>query len=677
MSHPIAGRALAAGMACALAFSLKAQSPASAPSPVTAQLPGRAPSVRYPSGLLGVYESPSVSPSSFQDSSRIRGLIRAGQLYLSLDDAIALALENNLDLEVQRYGLQLAATDVLRARGGGTLRGTGLTVNEAPAGVGGPGSALNNSAASGVTPQTTVPVNVTDTQLIQSSQSNLSVTGTFPFASGPPIPIFDPALTGQILAQHTTTPQTSTVVTGTPSLVSNTVSGNFGYAQGFSPGTQVNAAFQNLRTDSNSSRNLVNPYYNSSLGVTITQPLLRGFGIDLNRRFIRIAKNSEKITDYVFQQQIISTVSGVIRLYTDLVSLVEDLQVKRQTLATAQRLVEDNSSKVEQGTIAPIELTRAQAQVAAARQDLVNSEGFLRQQELILRNVITREGNTDPVVHDARIVPTDSVTVEPLPAQSAPELIEQAFQNRPEFQAAKLQETNVEIGLKGTRNALLPQLDLVGNVANNGLAGAANPAVTPTPGVTVSGYNEGYGNALEQILRRDNPSYSVGINLTLPFRNRIAEADLARDEIQLRQSQVRIKQLENQIRLEVEDALIALQRTRAAYDAATETRRLQEQSLEIEQERFNVGLSTNFLVIQYENYVAQARSTEVAARSAYAKARTQLERVTGFTLANHNVSVDDAVNGVSRRPPTALPTPSAPRPSAPAQAAPAQPPPLR
>jgi outer membrane protein len=613
-------------------------------SPVGAQT--RTPSVTYRTGLSGAYKPGTVSPAAFADSTRIQDLIRAGQLYLSLQDAIALALENNLDLELQRYGLRIAETDTRRALGGGTLRGVGLTVNETPAGVGGPGSALNNSAATGVTPSTSVPTNVTDTQLIQEQQNNLAVNGTFPYSTGPIVPQYDPAITGQFLAQHLTTPQTNLVVSGTPSLNNNNIIGNAGYVQGFSLGTQVTAGFQNLRTDSNSLRNIVNPYYNANLGVTVTQPLLRGFGTAVNRRFIRIAKNSEKITDYIFQQQVVSTVSGVIRLYTDLVSLNEDLRVKQQTLATAQRLAEDNRNKVEQGTLAPIELTRAQAQVAAARQDLINADGYVRQQELIFKNVLTRNASADPIVHAARIVPTDALTVNPLPDQPVEELVKTALEHRPEMQAAKLQTQNSEISIQGARNGLRPQLDIVATATNSGLAGDPNSNfIGVLPIGNILGYGEGYNSALEQILRRDYPSYSVGINLTLPIRNRVAQADLARDELQLRQSQVRTKQLENQIRLEVEDALIALQRTRAAYDAVVETRKLQEQSLEIEQERFNVGLSTNFLVIQYETYVAQARSTEVVARGAYAKARTQLERALGMTLPNNNVSIDEAMKG--------------------------------
>jgi outer membrane protein TolC len=620
-------------------------------APLPAQTSGnQTPRVQYDTGFRGTYRPASVSPANFGDSGRARDLIRAGQLYLSLDDAIAIALENNLDLQLQRFGSQLAVTDELRARGGSTLRGVNLTVNEAPAGVGGPGSPLNNSAASGVTPQTAIPLNVTDTQLIAESVTNLAVTGTFPTISGPALPFYDPFVNASTLVQHLSVLQTNLATNGTPVASTTNFNNNVAYTQGFSLGTNLTGAFQTQRTLQDAPRNLFNPYYLSNLGFTVTQPLMRGFGKEMNRRFIRIAKNSEKITDYVFQQQVVSTVSGVVRLYYDLVSLIEDLRVKEQTQATAQRLYTDNQSKVEQGTLAPIELTRAQAQVAAARQDSINAEGFVRQQELILKNFLMGNATTDPLVHSARIVPTSPLVMEDQPTQTIDELVKSAVANRPEYQAAQLQIDNANIGLEGARNGLLPQLDIVGTMTNAGYAGPQDSTLGIVPPGAYLGLGGGFGSSLGQIFRRDYPNLSIGLNLTLPIHNRTAQADLARDEIQLRQTQIRARQVENQIRVEVEDALIALQRTRAAYDAAVETRRLQEQSLEIENERFASGLSTNFLVIQYESFVAQARSSEVAARGAWAKARNQYERVLGVILDIHHVSIDEAARGQVSRP---------------------------
>lgn len=618
----------------------------------------RAPAIGYGIGILNDLKPGLVTVTPFERTNgvRIHDLIRAGQLYLSLQDALALALENNLDLELQRYGLRMAATDTLRAKGGGSLRGVLFTANQAPAGVGGPGEPLLNSAASGATPQTSVPTNFNDSQLIAESQDNLSVTGATPLSSGPAIPQFDPSAGAQFQAQHTTTPETSTVITGTPALSANTVNTNLSYTQGFSPGTQVTASWLNTRNSSNSVRNLIDPFYTTSFGVTVTQPLLKGFGSDLNRRFIRIAQNTEKLSDDLFRYQASITVAGVIRLYTDLVSLNEDMRVKRETYATAQRLAEDNAAKVEQGTLAPVELTRARAQVAAARQDLVNAEGFVRQQELILKNVLTRDLGSDPVVHDAHVVPTDPVRVAAIPTQPLDELVRIALLFRPDYAAATKQLTNTKIALEGSRNAVRPELDVVANAINSGLAGGPNTLYAVSPGATppgpgsLLGYGGGYGTALGQIFKRDYPTYSIGLNLTLPLHNRQAEADLARDQLQMRQTEVRNKQLENQVRVQVEDALIAIERTKAAYEAAQETRKLQEQSLEIEQERFSVGLSTNFLVIQYQSYVAQAKSAEVAALGTYAKARHQLDSAMGIILRANDITLDQAYRGEVARP---------------------------
>jgi len=552
---------------------------------------------------------------------------------------------------------------VLRAQGGGVTRGLPLTVGLLPQGIGGPQSPLLNLPASGSTPSTTVPTNLIELSAITPGQTSASITpGTL--STGPLIPLYDPAITGLLQDQHLSTPEANSLVAGTSVLTNNTVTGNLGLAQGFSTGTQINAGFNNLRQSSNSSRSTYNPYTSSNLGVTVTQPLLRGFGPSVNRRFIRIAKNNEKASDLLFRQQSIETVAGIIRLYYDLVSLLDDVGVKRQTLATAQRLYSDNQAKVEQGTLAPIELVRAQAQVAAARQDLANSEGFELQQELIVKTLLSRRGTADPALREARVVPTTPIEVPPA-ADTTPseQYISDAFQNRPELQGGRIQIENTQIALEGTRNQMKPELDLVGTLQNAGLAGQANPlAPMNSTGVVTNpadpALTGGFGGSLEQILRHNYPSYAFGIQLNLPLRNRIAEADYIRDETQLRQSQVRLQQLQNQIRLEVEGAIIAISRARAAYEAAVEARQLQEQSLEIENEKFANGLSTNFLVLQYQGFVAQSRSTEVAARGAYVKARTALERATGKTLENHNISIEEVHNGTVKRPPSAIPAAS-------------------
>jgi outer membrane protein len=596
--------------------------------------------------IIRPYEEKPVPPVNFGNSQRIFDLIRAGQLYLSLADAIALALENNLDIELERYLQPIAQTDVQRAKGGGLLRGLSLLVNEPPPGIGGPNGPLLTVLTASSTPAPVVNSNFSDVALITQQQNDLSVTGANPLSAGPAIPQYDPAVSALVNSAHQSTPEFDPLTTGVSNwLVSNNFNGNIGWTQGFSTGTQLSTTFDNTRLTSNAARYTYNPILNASLGFTITQPLLRGFGIELNRRYIHIAKNNGKIADLVFRQQVIDTVAGIARLYTDLVSLGEDVKVKREALRLAERLYEDNKNKVGQGSLAPIELTRAQAQVAVNQQALISAEGLVSQQELIVKTAITRRGLANPSILGAHIIPTETLTVpETEPAPPVGDLITEALRNRPDLAQAGIQVENSEINLKGSLNALRPELDVVGTMQNGGLSGDVNPVgAALIPGAAL--YPGGYGTTLGQIFRNNFPTYSVGLQLTLPLRNRIAQADAVRDELQVRQSQVRRQQFEDQVRLEVADAYVAMQQARAAYEAAVQSRILQEQSVKVEQQTFEVGLATNYLVIQYQTYLAQARSTEVAAKGAYVKAKVALDRATASTLEVNQVSIQEAQNG--------------------------------
>jgi outer membrane protein TolC len=279
--------------------------------------------------------------------------------------------------------------------------------------------------------------------------------------------------------------------------------------------------------------------------------------------------------------------------------------------------------------------------VASARLDVINARGLREEEEAIVKTVLTR-GNDDPELRNAPIIPTDTLSIpEQEDVRPIQDLITDALGNRPDLAQAQLQIENSRIGLAGSRNATLPEVDLVGVMQNNGLAGTTSPTL-PNP---YPGYSGGYGTALEEVLARNYPTYGVGVQVTLPIHNRVAEADLARDELQVKQSQVRLAQLQNQARLEVEDALIAMRRARASYQAAVEARQLQQESLEAEQAKFEIGSSTAFFVIQYQSLVAQAKSTEVAAQSSYVKARAALERATGTILDQNHITFDNAVKG--------------------------------
>ena len=639
--------------AAALPWSVRGQSagqPPEAPAAASTPLANGKPNpglVTSPEGLEGwrgrikrPYLPKNVAAVDFNNSAHVHDLIRAGNLYLSLSDALSLAIQNNLDIELQRYSLPIGDTELLRAQGGGQLRGLLYTFNETPTGIGGPNSPLVTTPATQITPGTSVATNANELALLGEPQVNDSILGAVPLSPGSPIPVYDPFVGAQYNFQHVNTPQLNSALAQFGDLEANVQNANVGYNQGFSTGANVSASFLNSRQSNNALLNSFNPFINSGLGVTVTQPLMRGFGRELNRRFIRIAGNEQKITSLLFRQQLIATVYGVVRLYTDLVSLSEDVKVKQDTVQFAQRLLQDTQDRVNEGTQAPIELTRARAQVSATQQDLINAQGLLQEQEAILKNVITRQGGEDVELRNARIVATDPLDI-PVTDETRPvdDLLNEALRMRPDLAQANLQAENTRINLEGSRNALRPELDLVGTAQSNALAGDPNAFNNATP---AGAYIGGYGGALQQVFTGKNPTVALGLQLTLPLRNRVAQADAARDEIQLRQTEIREKQLRNQAQLEVEDALIGMRRARAAYNAAVQTRQLQEESLDAEQLKFMEGASTSFFVIQYQSYVAQARSTELAAKGAYLKARAALERAVGSILNDNGVSFDAA-----------------------------------
>jgi outer membrane protein TolC len=504
-------------------------------------------------------------------------------------------------------------------------------VTETPTGVGGPASPLVTSAA-GSRASTSVATNLTGAGLGEA-QVNLSMLGTVALSNGSAVPNYQTSFISDLNWKHSTTLQNGLSSTGLPSLVTNTSTGNFGLVRGFSSGATVNLSFNNLHQNLNSLRTSYSPYSSSTLGLTFTQPLMRGYGRKVNERFLRIARNEQRIGDLLFQQQLTATVTGVVRLYTDLVSLYEDEKVKQQALTAARKLESDTKAQVEEGTLAPIELTRAAAQVAASRHDLANAQGLLEEQEAILKNVLSR-GDPGAALRVARIIPLDRLEIpERDPVRPLPDLMADAGSRRPDLAQAELQIANSEITLEGARNAVRPQVDLVAVAQNGAMAGTVNPF----NGAADSTYIGGFGTVLEQLAARKYPSYGAGIQVTLPFRNRVAEADLARDELQVRQTRIRTGQLRNQARLEVEDALIAMRRARVSWEAAKEARRLQEESLAAEQVKFEAGASTSFFVIQYQTQLSQAQSTEIAARGSYFKARAALGRATGSILTDYGV----------------------------------------
>ncbi len=607
----------------------------------------------YPSSSIfhfgARYGSPTVPGLPLSPAERARRLARSGALYLSLYDALALAIENNLDVEVGRYNLTIAGTESLRASGGGNLRGIDYSVEESPTGVGGPGSPLLNSAASTVTPSTPTVNDLTSLNVLSETPSNLSVQGPFGFSAGPPIPVFQPTLVGQSTffnranSALLTTSGGSTSSSAPPGSSStlNFITANYALVEGFRYGTQLEVDVNNVTQALYGDSSHYDPFKAPNTSVTVTQPLLRGRGSAVNLRYLRIANVDQRISRLLFDQQLISTVYGVSRLYYDLVSLNENVQVKRESLAAARRLLEDNRAQVEQGTLAPLELTRAQSLLSSSELDLIQAEGLVHQQEVILKTQLARQGSADPFLAGLPIVPTDPIYIPPQD-ESFPiaQLVSTALSARPDLLQATLQLEGDRIFLQGSQNATKPELDVIGNFQTRG--SAESPFVPlGTAGTGLIGAPADLGiSGL-----RTSKIYQAGIQLNLPLKNHVAEADAARDLLQVRQAQARTQLLANQVREQVENAVIALQTARSALNAAVESRHYQEQLVEAERDKLTVGASTNLLVIQQQSYLAQARSTEVASRSVWIKARVALDRAVGDLLEKNGITYSDSVLG--------------------------------
>jgi outer membrane protein TolC len=600
-------------------------------------------------GFLGPYRRPVVPPLFDGDEARLQGLVRDGKLYLTLQDAIALAIENNLDVEAERYNLVAARTDEVRARGGGSIRGIDFSVAEPPNGVGGPGSPLLAAETTNTNP---VAPTVTDlTSLNSTTQTTLSLsqlaTG-FQYSTGPNIPLFDPqfiALAGWLRRSDTVnlTSLTGTSSTGTnastPPLDFTAL--NAAYVEGFSSGAQLEAIVNNDSEVLYGSTSKFDPFYSPSTSVTLTQPLLRGRGRDVNLRFLRIARTDEKISRLLFEQQVLDTIYGVSRLYFDLVSLGENVLVQQESLRAATKLRQDDETQVQLGTLAPIELTRAEALESSSRFSLIQAQGLYKQEEIILKNQLLRTASPVFTAQFDEIVPTDRIVVPDNPPElNVPDLVRQGLAERPDFAQAKLQVETGKVNVQGSRNAALPQLNLYGNVEVRG--------TTEQPYETLGTTGNGQPSAPLELAAgglRTSTIYQAGVQLTLPLRNRVAESDAARDQVALRQVESRTEKLSQQIREQIETAVVALQTAQAAYVAATESRQYQSQLLDAERDKLSVGQSTDLAVLQDEAYLAQARSTEIAARSNWKKAQIELDHDLGDLLEKNNIVLDDAIRG--------------------------------
>jgi len=575
-------------------------------------------------------------------------LVRDGKIYLSMSDAIALALENNLDLAIARYNLPIADTDVLRAKAGQNLLGvnTGL-VQGTPGGQASAGTTGGQGAGAGGTTSGAGGAGTGAAGIVLSTQGG-----------GPSVPQFDPTVTSSLSEEHAISPQANQVFTGVPNLQSNTGTVNFSFNQGFSPGTNLSVGFQNNRQTTNSRFNTLNPTLNSSFRATITQHLLWGFGPGLNTRFIRVARNNREIADVAFRNQVIETVSQIENIYWDLVSAYENVKAKERSLALAQKTLSDNQKQVQIGTLAPLEVVRAQSTVAANQQGLIVAQTSLQLQQLLIKNALSRS-LSDPILAAAPVIPTDTMAIPAEePVTPIQDLINDALSHRPDLAQSRIDLTNREINRKAAANGLLPSIDLVAFYGGSGLGGTQNPLGTCgpnsnplfcTPAGSIPAH--GFGGTFGDLFNSSAPDKGLGLQLNIPIRNRSAQATQMRSELELRQAEIRLQQLQNQVAIQVRNAQFTVQQDRAQVEAADKALELAQQSLDAEQKKYALGASTNFAVLQTETDLATADSNRVASRTAYVKSRVELDRVTGYTLVRNGVVLDDAFNGTVTKEP--------------------------
>jgi outer membrane protein len=593
----------------------------------------------------------NVPPPSFTNAPKIEQLIQNGKLLLSLNDAIAIALADNLDIAVARYNLPIADTDILRTKSGASFFGvnTGVVQNTPGGGNAGIGSGVTGAGAGGT-----------------SAGAGGAGVGAGGFVgstsgAGPQPDSFDPAIVGSLTFERSISPQTNAVLSGTSVLNQNTTEGDISYQQGFSPGTALSVGFRNGRFTSNSSRNLTNPSLQSSFRATVRQHLLQGFGVSLNTRLIRQAKNNKKITEEAFRLQVITTVSTIENIYWDLVNAYEDYKVKARSLALAQKTLSDNQKQVDIGTLAPLDVVRAQSSVATAEQDLIISKTNLQLQQLVTKNALTRTLPSNSPVVLAEVIPTDTIQIpdeENLPPVD--ELVQQALTHSPGYLQQKINLQNNEINIKGTNNGLLPVIDLVGFYGASAIAGLQNPLATCVPPATPANSGcalpgsiapSGFGDAFGNLFNSSAPDKGIAINIQIPLANRAAQATQVRSRLEYRQSQLALKSLENQIAITVRNDAFTLQQNRARVAAAQKARELSAKTLDAEQKKYNLGASTYLAVLQDERDLAAAESALVAAMTNYAKSKVLLDRDIAQTLERNNIKLDEAVTGNIRTQP--------------------------
>ena len=582
--------------------------------------------VEKPQGVLRWYEGAAVSPVVLTNSDHWHTLIRAGKLYLTVQDAIAVAIENNLDLEVDRYGPVLADWAVVRAQGGGPLRGVTS------------GSTLVNQATSG---QGVVGSQVAAGLNQSSGGPNSRGGGAIVSQIGPVTQNLDPVVQNASLFSHTTSPQPNLVQSQTTALIDSRRLVDTFVQQGLLSGGYVQVAANESYLNENSPTDIVNPSVAPVVQVYMQHNFLQGFGTGVNSRFIRVAEKNITASRETFRSQLLNVVANVLNLYWDLVTDLDDLAVRQRAVDQAQKFADDTQKQIELGVIPRFEAFRAQEELTNSRQLLSIAQATAAQQENLLKDALSRNGLGDPLLNSAEVVPLDRIQApaeENLPPLR--ELVAKAMANRPDVALAKLNDETAAISARGTANGVLPVLEGVASVSASGLAGKSSPqfGITPDPR-----YIGNLGTAIGQIFRNDYKNQRAGVLFQGTVRNRVAQGDYGIDQLQLSQGDLIERKNLNQVVLDISNQMTALRQVRSRYAQAVDTRKLQEELFQKEQQLFSFGSASIDDVVAAQTALVAAQETEVLTLSAYSHARISLDQVLGQTLETNHVSVDDAL----------------------------------
>ena len=577
---------------------------------------------------LSNYRPNTVAPPDLNNSPRLQTLIRDGKLYLSLRDVIALAIENNLDLAYFRYNFPIAQMDLKRTEAGGAANGVNAAVVQSSTQGGfnssNPGSAGASSGSAG-------------------AGAGGIVTSTL--GAGAPVPSFDPFLTFRGYADHNVTQEGNIFQVGVPIFKQNTIEGLANYSQSFPFGTNLTIDYVGQRFANNSPHEAINPTLYSNFQLIIAQPLLAGFGLSSNQRYIQIAKEDMKVTDLAFREQVIATVTTVEDLYWELVNAYEDEQVKERSLAFAQKTLQDDQEQLKLHAIPAMQVMKDESDVATGESELTVARESLRLNELQMKNAITR--SDDPSIDEMPVIPLDRVgPTDPNASKSIDELIAEAEKNRPDVAEDDIAMQKAQESLRSIRSELLPSLNLYGLYAGAGIAGPKNLNCNLSPDECSSDLPTGFGSMLQNTFNYSSPEYQVGMTLSINLRNRVFKADQFRAALEYRQKQITFEEQKKNIRFDVRNSLYQLQQAKANVESAQKALDLQQRTFDIATQEQKLGATSSYDTLVAQNNLALAQSAFAAAQTAYEKAKVDIDRATGETLEQTGVSINDAKAGV-------------------------------